>query len=310
MKQSEINGIPFKIRQGLINEKEAVYEMCSFVNKNYPVFGIQLYDEDLRQDIMLDLMEKGSHILHMYNPELGDFFTYFYCFICTFINTRTKKHAADSVREQVNLSECILELEEKADKYNKIDYTSLELPKVPYSYKRIDPKDFRQAVQELSLDSNEKKVIILALKSSYYLTDDQIKRICRMYNIRNESFYPLIQHCKNTLYSKMDKRHNFIKRRNYAYFHHKRCTSRISQMDENNLTYKLQCLKEEIEYKEKKHYKNWNKLNTSFEKGFLYLRPSTKTVANLMGICERQVNYYLHSAKRDYEKLEQKLKPS
>ncbi len=310
MKHSEINGIPCKIRQGLITEKEAVYEMCNFVNKNYPVFGIQLYDEDLRQDIMLDVMEKGRHILHMYNPELGDFFTYFYCFICTFINSRTKKQAAESVREHVNFSECILELEEKADKYNKIDYTSLEVPKVPYSYKRIDPKAFQQAVKELSLNPDEKKVIILALKSSYYLTDDQIKRICKLYNIDKESFYPLIQHCKNTLCEKMETRQKYIKRRNYAYFHHKRCSSIINQLDDNNLTYKLKCLKEEIENKEKKHYKNWNKMNASFEKGFLYLRPSTKTVANLMGICERQVNYYLQSAKRDYEKQEPKLKPS
>ena len=53
---------------------------------------------------------------------------------------------------------------------------------------------------------------------------------------------------------------------------------------------------------EKKHEKNWKNLNKSFEDGHLYLRPTNKTVANIMGICERQVAYYIRTAKNELNK--------
>jgi hypothetical protein len=42
-------------------------------------------------------------------------------------------------------------------------------------------------------------------------------------------------------------------------------------------------------------------LNKAFEEGHLYLRPTNKTIANLLGICERQVAYYIKCAKREYD---------
>lgn len=302
MKQSEINALPEKLQLGLISEKEVILAICNFIMKNAPVFGLQKYDEDLRQDILLDLVERGHHIIHLYNPELGDFFTFIYCFICTLINTRIKKYALLSMRDKLNYEESILNYEEKEVQYTQIDYKSFELPKVPYSHKKLDPADLQKMVQELSLNHHEKKVIILALKSSYYLTDDQIQRICKIYHIKKECFYTLVQHCKNSLSKKSEKRTIAEKRRNYAYYHHKRYRTIIQNLDDDLTSSQTDLFKENLKVKELKHRKNWNKLNNSFEKGFLYLRPSTKTVANLMGICERQVNYYINCAKKDSKK--------
>ena len=60
-------------------------------------------------------------------------------------------------------------------------------------------------------------------------------------------------------------------------------------------------LSSKFERLEKKHTKNWIKLNKTFEEGHLYLRPTNKTVANLLGICERQVAYYIKSAKKEID---------
>ena len=53
---------------------------------------------------------------------------------------------------------------------------------------------------------------------------------------------------------------------------------------------------------------NWKRLNRAFENGLLYLRPTTKTVANLMGICERQVSYYINTAKKEIEEMDNAVK--
>ena len=59
--------------------------------------------------------------------------------------------------------------------------------------------------------------------------------------------------------------------------------------------------------KQKKHYKTWQTLNKKFSDGFLFLRPTNKTVADLLGICERQISYYINCAKQDYKKGKNKI---
>ena len=46
------------------------------------------------------------------------------------------------------------------------------------------------------------------------------------------------------------------------------------------------------------------RLNTAFQKGYLYLRTTNKTVANVMGLSERQVNYYMRSVRNEYKNQE------
>ena len=297
MKPEDLNGIPEKIRLGLLSEKAAVSAISCFVVRNYPVFGLHKHDEDFRQNILLEIVEKGPHILRLYNPKLGDFFTFFYCYICTLINTEVKKNATDKIREKLNIHECMIEFEDKIYKYTQIDYKSLELPKVPFACKKIDPKEFQQMISSMSLNQNDKAILILALKSSFYLTDEQINRICQIYKIKKDYFYNLIQYCKNSIGKRTQRRDRAVQRRNYAYYHHKRCKTIIDWLDEDNMPLQKKAFKEQLSEKEIKHRRNWNRLNNTFENGYLYLRPSTKTVASLMGICERQVNYYIHSAK-------------
>ena len=53
---------------------------------------------------------------------------------------------------------------------------------------------------------------------------------------------------------------------------------------------------------EKHHYQNWKKMNCKFEEGFMYLRPTNKTIAELLLISERQVSYYINCAKKEDRK--------
>ena len=110
----------------------------------------------------------------------------------------------------------------------------------------------------------------------------------------------MVQHCKETLTEKSDRREKAKERRNFAYYHHKRYNKIIQKLKTEDLSdEQFSITKEEYEHKEQKHLRNWNKLNKAFEEGHLYLRPTTKTVADLMGICERQVNYYINCAKKE-----------
>ena len=302
MNQKDLEKLVQKYHTGELSEKEVINRITVFVTRNYPIYGLQKYDEDFRQDILLGLLEKGAHILHLYNPDYGDFFTFLYCYICTLINSRIKEFMLDSIKEKVNYEELVQQYEEKEIKYHKIDYKSLEIPKVPFAQKQLSPEDFQKAIKNISPTGDDRKVLILALKSSYYLTDHQIKKLCRMYKINPDDFYRMIQYCKNSLqkrYSRVDKAQQ---QRNYAYYHHKRYTHIIRRYSsEEDLDYVSSYMKAKYEEKERKHLRSMYRLNSVFSNGY-YLRTTNKTISEVMGISEMQVSYYIKRLKNKYQK--------
>jgi hypothetical protein len=306
MEKIGLNELSDQLRSGQISEKQMIEGICSFVIKNYPIYGLQKYDEDFRQDVLLCLVEKGHRLLNQFNPAFGDFFTYTYCFICTIINTKIKQQMVQSMKEKINFEECLLSFDEKEEKYHRIDFENFEVPKVPYAASRIPSEEIQDALKSLTLKHENKKLIVLALKSSYYLTDEQIHRICKISGIKKDFFYNMIQQCKDSLDLKSSRREKAQERRNFAYYHHKRYKKIIQKLDTEIAPEKLKKMKEHYIYMEKKHRHNWNRMNSAFEKGHIYLRPTNKTVANLMGICERQVNYYINCARKEYEKEKKK----
>ncbi len=308
MKQEDLNQLLEKYRSGLMTDKEVINVICTFVARNYPVFGLHKYDEDFRQDIILHLLERGTHLIQLFNPDFGDFFTFLYCYISTLINATLKKKVIISMKERLNIEESMYTLNEKEFNYNRIDFTNFEEKKAPFAPQSIPQEELQKALRELSLKHQDKKVIILALKSSYYLTDEQIERICNLYGIKREHFYSMVQHCKDSLDNKHQRREKALERRNFAYYHHKRYNRIIQDIKDKDLPDYNNMMRDQLSNKEKKHHHNWMRLNEAFEKGHLYLRPTTKTVANIMGMCERQVNYYLRCAKKEIEKAEAKKK--
>ena len=302
----QLNQLMEEFRSGKMTEKEIMDGICRFVISNYPIYGLHKFDEDFRQDILLNLIERIPHILRIFNPQYGDFFTFLFCYISTMMNSKIKNRIMLSMREKITFEESIRTFDEKEYYYHRIDYKTFEEPKVPFVSRTIPAEELQKSLQELSLKHRDKKVMILALKSSYYLTDEQIERICRLYDIEPEYFYSMVQHCKDTLEHKTFKREKAQERRNFAYYHHKRYNNIIQNiLNDDDPEYKF-FKKELYEMKELKHRQNWKRLNMAFEKGHLYLRPTNKTVAKLMGICERQVNYYINCAKKEYEEKEEK----
>ena len=80
---------------------------------------------------------------------------------------------------------------------------------------------------------------------------------------------------------------------------YKRLLEKLQEEDEsfNNRILISKLKEKEIRYKNK-----WKNLNKSFEKGLLNLRPTNKTIADLLGICERQVTYCLSCARKEAKK--------
>ncbi len=297
----ELKTLPELIATGKITSKQAIDEIGGFINQNYPVFGLNKYDEDFRSDIILMFFEKANRILETYNDKTSDFFTYLYSTISSLINSRRKKLAIQSLKENIDYHEGINMNEEKVYFYKNTNSYGQDLREVPFAYKPQNIDALKKMFRELANENCDKKILVLAIKSCFYITDEQVQKVCKIYNLKEKDLYDAIQYCKNTLEEKSEKRIKIQERRNYAYYHHKKYDSQLEKIkDSERETDFLR--KNNILEKEKKHYKTWQKLNKKFSDGFLFLRPTNKTVADLLGICERQISYYINCAKEDYKK--------
>lgn len=299
MEKVNLNLIPIQIEKGIITTKEAVNIISQFVSLNYPVFGLQKYDEDFRSDIVLDILEKGESFMEGYDKTRGDFFTYLFYQIKSFVHARARLSAKKNLASTIAMPEKIEQIEEKEFIYKSIDYNTFEqkylgIPKVPYAYKQeITAEDLRKTFENVRGD---KKLLVVAIKSAYYITDIQIKKICDFYKIDENEFFKAIQYCRNGLMIKAEKKLKLQERRDSAYFHHKNLETQIRSIEEK-LEEKDNFIKEEFKSRDERYCKYWETLNRQLEAGLLSLRPTNKTVASLLGICERQVAYYINCLK-------------
>lgn len=293
----ELNSFPSKIKMGLITYQEAVNELSSFILKNFRVFNLQKFDEDFRSELVITFLENGVKFLQSYNSEIGDFFSFLYCYINSMVTTKIRSLTQKKMKDTLTISESINTFEEKEYKYSKITHHVSEIPKVPYAYKTSNIEELKKIFS--NINNSDKKILVLAMKSSFYLSDIQINRICKIYKIKVEDFYTVIQFFKESLLSKNEKRLKAEERRNFAYYHQKRYNMQINKLQTSDQSEVL--ITQNLESKKNKHYKNWKNMNKKLEDGYLYLRPTTKSVADMLGICERQVTYYINCAKKEID---------
>ena len=291
------------INSGKISTKEAVNYLCSFLYKNYLLYGQDLRDEDFREEIILSVLENGEKIISKYDKTRSDFFGYFYCYVKSLIQTKKRTVAKKIMIESIAVSESINQYDKNQYKYDNIDYRCFDVPEIPYSSKPITKEDLQSIFKNVKGD---KTLLILSIKAIYFVTDPMIIFLCNYYDISQTDFFKIVQYCKDLLDSKAARKEHLVERRNYAYYHHRQYEKRLVLLNENDDCVEKVLLKDKIERKNSKQINNFEKLNEKITKGTILVRPTNKVIASLLGICERQVEYYLICAKKkinDYIKM-------
>ena len=292
--KENVNDIMKQLISGKISKKEAVDKTCNFVCSNYKVFGLEKYDEDFRSDLLLSLLEKGEEILDGYKPQLGDYFGYLYMTIDSLKLVKLRVKAKLKVRESFILQNGPVYLAEKEFSYTAAPLTPLSSSsKKAYIYKPIPAEMVRKTLTNIAKDNKKKKLLIIALKTSFYLTDEHIARLSTVYNLSEEEFHLIIQHFKNLLMEKADRKQKLLERRNNAYFHIKNYEKRMELVRESEKHYDNVYLLKQLESMLFKHQRTCNRLNKKLLIGCIMLRPTNKLIADYTGLRERQVAYHI-----------------
>lgn len=322
MTRNDIENFPELVKTGKMTWEQVSKELVVFLIRNKPMFGLQKFDEDFISDFVIIFLDRGPDALAEFNYDRGSFFSYLFCMSKNFQTALFKKASIKNRIEYHNVSESITEYENKVEAYQNINYADFDRPKVPYTYKPISYKDFQIAcksefypVNKADIQKNKSYqmilkekfkgylpkviknvMIVLTLKSAYYITDEAVERICLAFYINKIKLFQMIQELKNLMESRILNKEKIIMRRNKAYFKHKDLSNRIQWNELNNNEPQYENLLLNKSYQ--KNTKSWNTLNHQLEKGKIHIRPTTKLIAQVLGISSRQVTYYQSIARK------------
>lgn len=322
MTRDEMERVPELVESGKLTWKQAIREMSIFITQNKGLFMLFKYDDDFISEVVIEFLDRGPEALSQYNPKQGNFFSFTFCFVKNICNGIIKRKTIKNVIEYYTVSESIINYDDKIELYSKIKPEDFEQPKVPFNYKPVPSEAFQIAIKsekyhitkikdanilEIPLEVREKlkdfspriihnMIIIMALRSSYYLKDDYIKNITQMFNIDYETFHDVLLKINSEIEDKEKTRKKIETRRNRAYFMHKRIRDQIEYNKEISEDFEY-----ESEFLNQKYTKStvkWNNLNKQMEEGKACIRPTTKIIARVLGISTRQVTYYQTLARK------------
>ena len=137
----------------------------------------------------------------------------------------------------------------------------------------------------------ERILLILTLKSCYYINDNQILTISEILNIDFYLLQQIIQELKNNLLDRAERKKSIEIRRNKAYYKHRLYKNKLLFLEENEY------IKIDNQNKYEKYTSYWMSLNNLLERGTLQLKPTNKKLSEYLGICERQISYYIKKAR-------------
>ncbi len=322
MTREDIEQIPEMVKSGKTNWEQVAKELVVFIVKNKPMFSLQKFDEDFISDFIITFLDKGPESMNEYDTSRGSFFAYLFCITRNFQTSLMKKAAIHNQIEYLKMNESICNYENKIEAYKNIKYDDFERPKVPFSYKPISYKDFqiacktdtyhikkvmnsdttvfseniKEKLKEYSPKMIQNIIMVLALKSSYYITDEQIEKISELLNINSITLHQMIQEIKIHMERRISNKEKIEIRRNRAYFMHKRFKSQM-EWNENN-TAEPEYENFSLNKKYQKNTRNWTNLNHQLEEGKIHIRPTTKLIAKILGMSPRQVTYYQTTARK------------
>lgn len=305
MTKLNLNLIPDMLQKKEVTRKEALNLLCEFILSDSPVFGLIKFDEDFISELILRILERGTVIFDSFNPNSGSFFTYFFKYVQSVkfhllkelsIKELKYKHVVELSKEDLYISDS-----------NSTYYPSKYL--IKNEEKNIDeilknsaiyPKDFLKLIKKHPR-GYENLLLVLALKSSYNITETNLNMIASCCNINREKLQEIIDYLNDKLEYKLKRKRELEEKRNSVYFYKKKYEHQIKKLNEE-VKEDNKYVSESLTEKYNRKYEKWGTLNKKLNNSSHFFKPTNKEIANVLGLCERQVNYYIKALKNINDK--------
>lgn len=309
MDYQEIDRVAEDAAVGRITGEEAVRRLSEFIFLHPRLFSLSLYSEDFREELLAEFIDGGKRMLARYDSARGAFHTFLFSAVKGMALTLKRKEAsalidkaAGTRHEARSEGECDAQDSDDDDGFWEEGRTEGRGADDEDDGRESDGSVWMRLPDDRRGKARRKKTaLVLALKSSYYIRDEGIDRVGSYCDISSAELQRVIMELNENLGGKIEKRGKIMSQRDNAYYYHRKYDAQL-KFCRNDDPEK----KEELERLREKKTMRWEEKNTLLRNNRFRVAPTNKMVARALGICERQVSYYIDSAKRmdrDNERL-------
>ena len=297
MYEEEINRLPVLVKNGELSQNVALNKILTVIYTNPHRFCLGQLSDDDRSDFFLFLYTKLRNIFTNYNSKGSPFIVYLYSCISLELSAWNRMRYRNSF--SADCTNFIIEqlYEEEVFLYEQHEISLCPPPALlpkqlcTASYHPITQYKLTDTKKFLKNDRDRKAALVLALKSCYYINDNDIDRICCLCGCNKGNLTNTIQTLKSSLTNKAERVRKYKERRDISFFFHRRYSSQLKNLPFNSYRY------EQLSRKYERQSKLWKKKNDFLQNSKSRVTPTNKAVAEVLGLCERQVCYYIAYAK-------------
>lgn len=291
------NQIPFLLNNDLLTTKQAVAYLADEILSNPKYYQIHEQDEDVLGELLLKIFQSAENLFKKFDSNAATFKVYFNNFIFYQLKTIKRNLYRTKLQDESAMFQKQIDYENQQDLYYSYEYDNklLSEPAVSDNKHDYDLKDKYENIRAFFNDRKhqrkEKTIIILALKSCFYITDDLIKNISKYCRISEAELTEMIYELRDELKERKAKLEKIKQRRDKEYFLKRSLQDKLASKEikiENS---------ELVEKKIELHTYNWLKTNQMLFDGVCKIVPSNAKISSLLGICERQIGNYLKNSK-------------
>lgn len=292
MEQVNLEDLVNQVRSGSLSYEDGARFIMEQVFRHKGLFGLTKLTEDELTNYLLFQYRNFIRLLKTYDESYGKFFTYLKKTIEGSIKTWKKRYirsrildnevtVSDKILYEENLNKYLLPEEEviKGEEEKQCVKTGGDM-----SDRKIKPWD---KVKKHELNRSKTFILILALKASYSLDPELIKKVSEATGVSEEEIVRMSNEIKKTLANKIERREACLRCRDNAYYYHRRYqTESLHLLDGTNWA-------EIVNSKYRKQTKTWIDKNRRLSLKEYAVSASNIAVGNALGVTPRHVAYVL-----------------
>ncbi|MDY4902149.1 MAG: hypothetical protein SO116_04670 [Treponema sp.] len=303
--------IQLEFSQGKMSLKESVNELWENIWRNKKQFNFGKVEYDDFMDFLEYAYPKFEIFLKEYNSERGTFPSYIYSNLHRTYFSWFKKNLRNHAADRSYLSVQAVEYEAQQFLYQRCEYSSLNSEKqgeITLSrekqaalYKFYCGRSKRTKDNgTISRKSRFVKdmILVLALKSAYYITDSMIEKVSQTVGIEKEKLSDLCNKARENLCGKLERREVYMRKRDNAFFFHRKYMIESKDLSKNSVW----C--EHIAERYKKQTKIWETANKCLKEKFCLPVPSNKVISRLSSLPIRRIEYINKVLKEKYADID------
>ncbi len=298
----DVEKIPVLVKSKIISEKKGLQLVALEISQEPAQYLLNPKNFELISDITYSILSSDTSFFQKYDESKLPFKNYLKMYIKYRYLTIKRNTCKKINREETQNLNDIIEYENRADSYNKTEY-SYRLEDNPSSLKIANTTNLystnccknKLTISQIFKSRKytiEKIAIIAALKSSYYIDDRLIAHISNYCKINEDELFNFVNYLKESIKQKTYRITKLQEERDSSYRMKCSLALRLEKTELNPDKAK------KIYEKMKIHDLHWKKKNKIISLKKSNICPANDKISEVLGISESLVGYYLKNTSK------------